>query len=154
MKTWQKMALYCAIGIAVPFELYDKMSVFDRRYGEVLEYANDYISNHSRKIRSESELLRLLKEKKKKYNFNGKIIPVIDSSGETETAESYKNDDGSYTISLSEESLTEADLEHEVYHIVDGHCENISEIPAVEYIKYEYYQEPKTMLHTFFESKK
>jgi hypothetical protein len=119
-------------------------------YIKGLCYANDFINENSAKIKSESELVRMLNEKKKKYNFNKKIIATIDSSEETESAISIKNDDDSYEIKFNEDYFTERMLEHELYHVIDGHLENISS-PLIEEIKYNYYQEPKTILHTFLE---
>jgi hypothetical protein len=159
MKRWQKMAVCAGIIIGavarymgIGFLLSKAYEKGPEYYHNGLCYLNEYVNENSRKIANESELIKLLDEKKRKYNFNKEISVVIDSTGEIGT-ESAKYGNISYEITLELEDMSEGMLEHELYHIIDGHLENRT-IPLIDYIQYEYYNEPKTIIHTLLELKK
>jgi hypothetical protein len=127
------------LGAAIPFS-----------YVGVLMVGNDLSFSNSPKIESISHLERLIEEKKRKDGFIGRITAKIDSVGETTIAYSQKMEDNTYKIVINKDFLKTKILEHELYHIFDGHFENPSRFMAgyVHGLKYLFYQEPKTIIHT------
>lgn len=126
-------------------------------YKLVLGVGNELIILNSPKIESVSHLERLIEEKKKEAGFNGKIIAKIDLTEDiTDRAGSRKINspminENSYEIIINKDYLKTKVLDHELYHIFSGHCDNMLKgfiDRNIESLKYLFYQEPKTMIHT------
>lgn len=96
-------------------------------------------SETSPKIESQARLETLLEEEKKKLKCNKKIrvelfgspIPHADKKG-----------DGTYEIKLNGNLATESILQHELYHICDGHIDS-----GYSFLKYHFWHEPQAMMY-------
>lgn len=115
-------------------------------------YLNDFIMKNSPKIKSLSELERLIENSKKEKGFDREIEVVIDSTDKNLTAESIRLGDGSYQIRFSKDYLKLKVLDHELYHIFEGHIPDHKPDYLFESIwlalKNKFYNEPKTTMHT------
>lgn len=109
---------------------------------KALVIGNELLISNSPKIESMSHLERLIEEKKKEASFNGKIIAKIDSTGKETKSANVQKKDGIYQIIINKNYLKIKVLDHELYHIFDGHCEDSN------IIMHDLYYEPKTTLHT------
>ncbi len=119
-------------------------------YEASLGIGNRLSLKNSQKIEDISHLERLIEEKKKEAHFNGNIAAKIDSTGEkTKTGWSRKIENGSYEIVLNKNYLNTKTLDHELYHVFDGHVQLNPNF--LDYLKYVYYNEPKTIIHTLME---
>ncbi len=118
-------------------------------YSISLEIGNHISEFNSPKIESRVHLEQLVEEKKKEIGFTGNIELIIDPIGFS--SKSYKKDKSYYTIVINKSSLNMAMLNHELYHVYQGHCDNtgpdgIKGFPNK--LKYFFYYEPKTIIHT------
>ena len=105
------------------------------------------LSFKNKKIDSISDLNELINQKKKKYGFSGKITAKIDLEGEVSKALCRQIGDNHYEIVFNKDFLETKVLDHELYHVFDGHCDNISNNDVINALKYSFYKEPKTIFY-------
>ncbi|MCR4327700.1 MAG: hypothetical protein NUV46_03915 [Nanoarchaeota archaeon] len=117
-------------------------------YEKVLINGNQLSLCEGKKIHSKSELEQIIEKRKKEFGFKGEIVSKIDSTGEiVDVGGSRKMESGKYEVILNKDYLQNKALEHELYHIFDGHCER-----GYDPISYIFWYEPKAMIHTLFYS--
>lgn len=116
-------------------------------YDFALRSINDTAVN-SPTIESIGQLEKMIENKKQKRGFTKKITARVDYSGkEAPTAQSQKLKDGSYEIVFNKEYLKFKVLDHELYHIFDGDCDDASG----NQLRYQFYYEPKAAIKTLLE---
>lgn len=85
----------------------------------------EFVSNNlSPKINSQIELEQLVERERKKINPNNNcvVFPILSSENE---ARSYRMFNGWYVIDIGGKMAHESSLRHELYHILDGHCDDV-----------------------------
>jgi len=111
----------------------------------------------SNKIESQQQLERLLREKRKEIAPNNSAVIDAELSDDPDIPSySYKNGDGSYGIVLSKHWHNESTLEHELYHILDGHLDGsrrtrngrfVTQDGLPGFLKYFFWYEPQATIY-------
>ena len=115
---------------------------------------NNISNKLGKSINNESELEERLQEEKTKLNFDNSIrISAYLSKDDEDYAGSQKIGYNKYRITLSPKYHTVATLRHELYHIYDGHCDNLGKASCSnaerlkKVIKSLYLYEPKAIIY-------
>jgi len=107
------------------------------------------ISNKlSPKINSQTQLEEVVEREKKKldplnkFNISAKLSPR-----KVAVSRSLRN--GKYEIEIDENYATESRVKHELYHIIDGHCDDVYMIKSKlgRNLKYLFWYEPQAVIY-------
>jgi len=108
-----------------------------------------YIANLvSPRIQSQSQLERLLGQEwdkfdtSRKYNISVKLV-------KEDTGRSRKLYNGDYEVKIGGDLANESTLRHELYHVFDGHCDDIHNVsPGLpRKFKYLFWYEPQATIY-------
>ena len=107
-------------------------------------------ARESVQITSQQQLEQLLETEKNKLNCEKDIIAILDDS--INGGGSYRGFDGKYYIKLGgDRGANLSVLKHEIYHIHDGHSDNIlSKDPLIHPFIYYLWNEPQAVIYQIF----
>ncbi|MEK6948764.1 MAG: hypothetical protein AABX34_00985 [Nanoarchaeota archaeon] len=99
-------------------------------------------------IRTESKLERIVEIERKKLGLDSSVIIKTEliTHGKARSGKVGKN---KYLIQLGGGLATQEGVQHELYHIYDGHLENLSSGP-LKTLKYLFWYEPQAALYQVF----
>lgn len=120
--------LYCMLGLAAPQYIVDSRSPI---------------------IPTQSKLEQLVEQERKKIDPSNNSVIRARLEPESNLSSSKKLDDGTYDIILGSTGANIATLQHELYHILDGHCDAIKETSSgtARIIKYLFWHEPQATIY-------
>ena len=126
----------------------------------------DIYLESSPKIENQGQLEQLLSQEKKRLGIEDKKIKIqfgLEKGFHEDTSYSRQIGPNEYLIAIHQTQKKEIVLRHEVYHVADGHCDNlkskdISKISEGEFIifklkrilKYTFLDEPQADLYAIF----
>ncbi|MBI2003908.1 hypothetical protein HYS72_00385 [Candidatus Pacearchaeota archaeon] len=93
------------------------------------------------KIKDKTHLETLLRQEKKKLGIENKDINVY-FCDRIETSSARKINENSYEIKIANNQRTTGILDHELYHIADGHCDK-----SYNTLKYFFIYEPQATIY-------
>jgi len=123
--------------------------------GGFVMLANNIIAKLSKSLENQSELEIVLEQERKKLDIDDSTkIRARISENQDEDANAQRMNSNYYKITLSPKYHTISTLKHELYHIADGHCDNLGKIPnsragrLKKIFKYLYIYEPQAVLYS------
>lgn len=106
-----------------------------------VDLLNNYANLKSEKIIDKSHLEIIVNQEKKKFDIEDKNINVSFDDA-IRTSHSKKTGENVYEIHLSKNQRSVGILEHEFYHIANGHCDK-----PYNALKYLFIQEPQAAIY-------
>ena len=118
----------------------------------ILSGVESYSGIGSKRIKDKQHLEQLVEEEIKRMGIENKKISVYIKEGGG-ICYSKKIEKDTYEIILSENYLNLTTLRHELYHIADGHCDALIEMPiSKRQFMYLFWYEPKAVLYELRQS--